>query len=135
MLEQLKRQWERFREFPAGERFECHYERRQEHRGTPFKRALFIGGGLLIMAAGVFFLPAPGPGMLILLIGASLVAQESRVAARVLDWTELRLRTIASWAESRWHDASPAIKVLLAVSVLVVLGAVAYGAYVVFFAA
>lgn len=83
----------------------------------------------MIFLAGIFFLPAPGPGMLILFIGASLIAQESLLAARTLDWTEFRLRALAARSRRWWRSASPAAKALLAVSALVIVVALVFGAY------
>ncbi len=57
------------------------------------------------MAAGLFFLPAPGPGFLILFAGAALLAEESLTAARALDWTEVRLRRLAKWGRRAWRAA------------------------------
>lgn len=133
MREQLRKKWQRFSEAPAGERFQRHYEARQKNRSSRFQKVLFIGSGLLIMAAGIFFLPAPGPGTVILFVGAGLIAQESLLAARILDWIELRLRKAVSWMHGRWHNASPALKMLLALLAAVFLGALAFGAYEILF--
>jgi hypothetical protein len=43
-------------------------------------------------------LVAPGPGIVVLVIGASLVAQESLQAARLLDRAEVLVRRIIAWA-------------------------------------
>jgi hypothetical protein len=40
----------------------------------------------------VFFLPAPGPGTVFLVLGAALMAEQSRWIARALDRAELLLR-------------------------------------------
>ena len=44
------------------------------------------------MLAGVAFLPLPGPGLLIIAVGALLMAEVSLSAARALDWLELKAR-------------------------------------------
>jgi hypothetical protein len=61
---------------------------------------------LLILAAGIFFLPAPGPGTVIVVIGGALVAQESFWAAWALDWAELRLRALYQRGIRAWKRAS-----------------------------
>jgi hypothetical protein len=58
------------------------------------------------MGAGLFFLLAPGPGLLIFLIGALLVAEESRTIARLLDGADLRLRRLAAWVLAHWRRRS-----------------------------
>jgi hypothetical protein len=45
------------------------------------------------VAVGLFFVVAPGPGVLFLLPGAALLSQESLALARLLDRGEIWLRT------------------------------------------
>lgn len=84
---------------------------------------------MLLIAVGLFFLFIPGPGLLILLLGASLIAQESLLVARALDWTEIRLRKLLIWSLRAWRRSSPALKILLVVLALVVVGAMGFGAF------
>jgi hypothetical protein len=49
-------------------------------------------GGLALMAVGIVLLPMPGPGMLVIAVGAALVAEESKWAAELLDGLELWVR-------------------------------------------
>ena len=58
------------------------------------------------MGAGIFFMLAPGPGVLIFLIGALLVAEESLTIARLMDGADLRLRRLAAWVSARWRGRS-----------------------------
>jgi len=53
---------------------------------------------------------APGPGILIFLVGALLVAEESLAAARLMDGADLRLRRLAAWGLTRWRRASGRVK-------------------------
>ena len=98
------------------------------------RRWLYLGAGTIIILGGIFFLPAPGPGWLIIFLGGALLAQESMVAARALDWTELRLRAVASWALGIWKRASMPVRALLVVIALAIVGAVGWGAYLLMFA-
>jgi hypothetical protein len=87
--------------------FEAHFARRQQTRPRGLhQKILAIGGGVLVMGAGLFFLLAPGPGLLIFLIGALLVAEESRTIARLMDGADLRLRRLAAWVLARWRRRS-----------------------------
>lgn len=87
-----------------------------------------------MMAAGLFFLVAPGPGLLVVFIGAGLIAQESFFAARALDWTEIRIRKLATWALGVWHRSSMAVKILSVLIAVALAGASASAAYMLLFA-
>jgi hypothetical protein len=65
------------------------------------------------MAVGLFLMPAPGPGTIVLLLGAAIAAQESLRVARVMDWAEVRLRGVAKWLIGWWSRRSLAMKILL----------------------
>jgi Putative transmembrane protein (PGPGW) len=52
----------------------------------------------LFMAAGFVLLFIPGPGLVFLFVGAFLIAQQSLLAARALDWSELRLKKLLAWS-------------------------------------
>jgi hypothetical protein len=93
MLQRVKQAWREFKRSSPGCRFQELYQRRQRsHRGGT-KRAFFIGGGLLTIAAGVFSFPVPFiTSELIIVAGLAIFAQGSKHAARLLDWIELRLR-------------------------------------------
>jgi uncharacterized membrane protein YbaN (DUF454 family) len=93
MLQRLKQAWREFKHSAPGRRFQELYQRRQRSRRSGAKRALFIVGGLLIIAGGVVSFPVPGvPSELIIVTGLAIFAQGSMRAARILDWIELRLR-------------------------------------------
>ena len=130
----LRDRWRELKAGTPGERFQERYRsRQQDGRGT-WRKLLFVGGGILVMAAGVFFLPAPGPGMLILLVGAGMVAQESRHAARALDWAEVRLRALTAASVGLWRRSPPAGKALLLLLAAALAGGVVFGAYQLVFA-
>lgn len=126
----LRRHWQSFREGVPGHRFQDHYHQRQAERRHALWRWLRLGLGFIVMAAGVFFLPAPGPGMLILLVGGRLVAQESLTAARLFDWAEVRLGSAADRGRRAWGRASTAVRVAVVAGAAVVGGGVAYAGYV-----
>ncbi len=129
MLEKLKQTWRDFEEGPPGERFQQRFKRRQQSGRDALSNSLFITAGILIMVAGIFFLPAPGPGALILLIGAGLIAQEFLLAARALDWAELRVRKLAAWSLKTWHRTSLGQKVVLMLFAMTLAAAAGFGAY------
>lgn len=106
MAASLRRQWEHFTESPTGHRFEARYRLRRARKFGLLWRILISGTGVVIMLAGVAMLVLPGPGILALVIGGVLVAEESLVAARVLDhldvWISGRLK---AWRASRESSA------------------------------
>ena len=127
MPEKLKQSWQRFKTGSPGQRFQQQFSRPHQAR-TPIQKALFVGGGILLIIAGIFFLFVPGPGLLIVFLGAVLIARQSSFAARALDWTEVRARRLLTWSVRAWRRSSPALKILLVILALVVVGAVGFGA-------
>lgn len=91
MLDAIRAGWRALKSAPAGARFEQRY-RRYSASGGPLRRWLRLLLGVLVCLAGVVFLAIPGPGLLILLVGALLIAEQSLWMARLLDRLELRLR-------------------------------------------
>ena len=113
MLDKLQDSWRELKNAAPGERFQQRFHQRQKDQHTRWRKPLFIGGGILVMGAGLFFLPAPGPRFLILFLGGGLLAQESLLAARALDWTELRVRQLAAWGLKVWQKSPMPVKILL----------------------
>ena len=103
MLKDLKQNWLRFKAGPPGRRFQQQFRDRQQFRSGPVRKALIIAGGILVAVAGIFFLFAPGPGIIILLIGASMIAQESFLAARAFDRIEIHLRRFLRQRFDAWR--------------------------------
>ncbi|MGH8173247.1 MAG: PGPGW domain-containing protein [Rhodanobacteraceae bacterium] len=91
MFEGLRKQWRVFRADPAGERFQRRYRRNKARAGLVRKFAI-IGGGLALVVIGIALLVLPGPGLLLMLLGAGLIAEESQVAARLLDRMDLAVQ-------------------------------------------
>lgn len=113
-MQRLKQAWREFKRSPPGRRFQELYQRRRRAQGAGAKRALFIVGGLLTVAAGVASFPVPGiPSELIILTGLAIFAQGSKHAARVLDWAELRLRGPLLWVWKIWSPLPRAAKVMI----------------------
>jgi hypothetical protein len=62
-----------------------------------------------------------------------MLAGESKLVARFMDWGEMRLRGLARRAVNFWANSSAAVKVLIILVVLVCVAASGYGAYYLFF--
>jgi hypothetical protein len=92
MFQFIAERWRCFRESTPGRRFQERYERTANHAG--WRRWAVIGGGAALCTVGTVMLVAPGPGVLLLAVGAFLLAEQSPTCARVLDRMELRLRKL-----------------------------------------
>ena len=104
MFNSLRKSWADLKRGRPGSRFEEQYdEQRRDKTKSPIGRVLRIIGGLLLIPVGVFFLAVPGPGLLVIAVGAVLIAREFRFAARFLDAFEVRARKTFAWARRRWQ--------------------------------
>jgi uncharacterized protein (TIGR02611 family) len=114
MLAKLRRSWRSLKDAPAGERFR-RYHRQHSDSGRPaWKRVAWIVGGVVVIAAGIIALPAPGPGTLVIVAGFALLGRELAVVARALDWLEATLRRGVAALRRTWRGASPMGRVGLA---------------------
>ena len=129
MLETIKRSWQRFKADPPGQRFQQQFKRRHAVARTLLQRALVVGGGVLLTGVGIFLFFLPGPGVLFVLLGAVLTAQQSITVARGLDWTEIRLRKLLAQSPGAWRRFSAALKILLVGLAVVAAAAVGFGAF------
>jgi hypothetical protein len=112
MLSKLRQHWNDFKASPPGRRFQDIHKRRGEEKGRmagPRKFA-FIGLGLILSAAGIFFMAVPGPGTVILAIGLVFIARESLTMARFLDWAETKIRPVYLALQKRWKKCSPPVR-------------------------
>jgi hypothetical protein len=85
MFTTLRQHWHAFRADPPGQRFQRRYRRRNARRSGVWRKLLVIGGGLALLAIGIVMLVLPGPGLLVILIGALLIAEESLFASQRFD--------------------------------------------------
>lgn len=104
MFDKLRSHWQTLRTSPPGERFASYHEARRGDGDHPVQRALSLLGGLLLVTVGIVLLPAPGPGMLVILAGGCLLAGESRRVAQGLDRFEIAVRRL--WRRLRGGKAS-----------------------------
>ena len=131
MFKEWKRQWHAFSDSPPGSRFAERYERsRRARAGQPiFLRLLKPLLALVLLAAGVVLCVIPGPGIPLLVIGAGLLADESRFLARALDGTEVRLRKVIRQAWRWWSHAHIIVRTTVILLSAMALAAVAYGGF------
>ena len=102
MFRTLKARWHTFLAVPRGQRFQAHHQR--AHRGgTPrWLRVAVILAALVLIVLGLAMIVLPGPGLLVMLAGAVLLAEESVLVARVMDRLDLvAMRVVARWRTRR----------------------------------
>lgn len=128
MWKEIKQTWQRFRAGKPGRRFQQEYRRHGTGR-TAIQKLLPIVGGLVLMAVGFLLLFIPGPGLIFLFVGGFLIAQQSLVAARMLDWGEICLRWLLHRSVRAWRRSSMTLKVVLVAGAAVVLGATGLGIF------
>jgi hypothetical protein len=135
MIGRAKRSWRLFTSSKPGDRFQVryYYHKRSRHGQSSLSRIFNIVVGSALVIFSVFFGWAPGPGMLTLVIGLSMLGSEFLVVARFLDWAEVRLRKMAHFVGVVWRSSAigKALTVLVAATVA---AAFVYAIYVLFFA-
>jgi uncharacterized protein (TIGR02611 family) len=130
MLKSLHKQWRDVTKVKPGNRFHNRYERRKNRRCSAFVKPFYLMLGATVFIAGLVLMPAPGPGLLLVFLGAGMLAEESLLAARVLDRAELKLRAMLASATRMWKRASSLLKAVIAAfvtSLAALAGWVAYG--------
>ena len=95
MLKRLKEYWNELKRGQPGSRFQDQHDKERKEARSTVGRVLRIIAGVVLIPVGVFFLAVPGPGLLVIALGAWLIASEFRVVAAALDALELRIRRIA----------------------------------------
>ena len=101
MFQGLKDSWRRLKEAKPGQRFQTQYRAHQASRRSRWSKPIAFGLGAVILLVGLVALPAPGPGTIVLALGAALIARESEWMARSLDWIEIRARTLLARIKRR----------------------------------
>ena len=131
--QRVKEHWHEFTRSRPGRRFQDRYKRRRSEGHSLVAKAFSLTAGVALFLLGLVLLPAPGPGFLVVFIGAGMIAEESFVAAKALDWTEVRLRRIAARLTKRWIATSLMSKMLIVLTGLAILAALGFAAWVVLF--
>jgi len=97
MLDRFRKQWHVFRADPAGERFQRRYRRNTARSGFA-RKTIVIGAGFAVLLIGIVLLVLPGPGLVLMLLGGGLMAEESLIVARCLDKLDVAFQR----ARARW---------------------------------
>ena len=135
MTVRMRRSLEDFRASKPGRRFRERYERRhreQRSRLSP-SSILYIVVGVLLVIASVFLGPAPGFGFGTGFIGLALLASEFKFLARLLDKSEVKLRSLGRELRDIWRTLPFGLQAVLVLVAVILLLALAYGVYVLVF--
>lgn len=128
-LAALRRSWRELAAGEPGRRFQEMYRRGQSGRSLG-RKLLVLGGGVLLVAAGIASFPVPAvPSDLLILLGIALASQESPRMAHSLDRLELRLQPQLRWAARGWRRLPRALRVLLALLWMGTVGLAGYGVH------
>jgi hypothetical protein len=97
--------WRELKGGRPGRRFVDCYEsshERQRQCGAG-KRVVLIAAAILAFAIALVLSVFPGPAIPFFFIAGGLLATESRVVARFMDWGEVKIRALLAWAKRRWR--------------------------------
>jgi hypothetical protein len=129
MFAGLGKYWRQLSGGTPGRRFQEHYLAHERSPHGKAGRLLRLAAGVAIIMVGIIALPAPGPGLLVIAVGAGILARESAGVARGLDWLEVNLRRGWTRGKGAWSRASTLIKLVLGLVGAALLGAVGVMAY------
>lgn len=135
MIARMRNSWQDFESSEPGKRFRNRYDRRQQQRRSRLSpsRLLYIVGGLLLVIASLFLGPAPGFGFGTAFIGLALLASELLFMARLLDWSEVRLRKLGRALRDIWKTLPFVFRAAILLVALILAVALVYGLYRLFF--
>lgn len=114
-----------------GKRFQLRYEkaRKARHGRSAPGRIVRLVLGFAAIGVGLVLLVIPGPGIPFIFIGGGLLATESLVVAKAMDWLEVKGRAVAHWLESHWEKLPLWGKIVTVALLVSVAAAAAYVAY------
>jgi hypothetical protein len=127
MSSTIRANWRCLREGDPGHRFRALYEQRRRNRegGSAARHVVPIALGVVLILAGIAVGWVPGPGGFIGIFGVALLATEFKPLAKLLDWTELRLR--AAW-RVLWQERSAPARVLIGLCAVGIAAGAVYAA-------
>jgi uncharacterized protein (TIGR02611 family) len=96
VISRIRTRWRKVKKSPPGKRFQERYFRLQQkpNRKSVYRKVFNIILGVATIFLGIIFWFIPGPGWVIIFIGATLLSGESLILARALDWLEVNIRKL-----------------------------------------
>lgn len=135
MIERMQRSLREFQASKPGRRFRDRYYRRHQETRSRFSPSslLYSVGGALLVIASLFLGPAPGFGFGTAFIGLALLASEFLSLAKLLDRSEVKLRSFGREMRDIWRTLPTVGKALIVLIALAIVVAFLYGLYWLFF--
>lgn len=109
-LTAIEKEQAAFSKSRPGKRFEDRYFRKRKSTQPVWRKILGPAVGLIIIVLGLILLPAPGPGIPVVLAGCALVAGSFLWMAKLLDRAELMLRSAATVSKNWWKRTSVTVR-------------------------
>jgi uncharacterized membrane protein YbaN (DUF454 family) len=127
----FREEWREIKRGRPGHRFQDRYERAHcsQRKACATERICFLIAGLLALAVGVVLVVIPGPAIPFFFLGGAFLAKESRGIARLMDWSEIRIREVVAWVKPRWKRLPRGLRITL---MLLGAGCSAASAYLLF---
>jgi hypothetical protein len=130
----FKQDWRTMTHGRAGRRFQDRYAATRKSRsdaswGQRGRRVFRLAVALIAMAIGACLMFVPGPAIPFFFLAGALLATESLTIARVLDWSEVRLRALWRWGKGHWGNTPHWGRALLVVAALGLSAASTYVSY------
>lgn len=101
-------------------RFLTIYKHRKEAGSIGLKKFVTIAGGLALFLSGVVLLAFPGPGLLLIVAGGTMMAQYSYYVAKGLDKAEAAARRTLHRGARIWDHADTTLRTLIVTAAVVV---------------
>jgi hypothetical protein len=104
-LDQMRELWRALKRGKPGERFRERYARahRADRPCGAGQRILLFLAAIVCFGIGVVLSIFPGPAIPFFIIAGGLLATESLVIARWMDWGEVQARRLLAWGKTRWR--------------------------------
>jgi hypothetical protein len=114
-----------------GHRFQDYHDKakRSDNKPNPLRRLIRIAAALVMTAIGIFLVVVPGPAIPFFFVAGALLATESRIVAKAMDWIELRLRAAYGWGHKYWRRLPMSARIALMVMMSAFSLAGAYFSY------
>jgi hypothetical protein len=102
MSSTLRRQWQKLKRLPPGERFKTFHHEQQGK--SVWVKVAYAALSLVCFGLGVLFAFIPGPAVVFFALCAALLATQSAWAARLLDRAEIKGRHLARSVRNAWRQ-------------------------------
>ncbi len=107
MPQTFKQRWQALTKGRPGHRFQDRYAAAKKSRADASwaqrgRRVLRLLLALVAVVIGAFLMFLPGPAVLFYFFAGTMLATESLYLARLLDWTEVKLRALGKWGQRHW---------------------------------